>query len=97
MSEGVRPDLRKSLDNLLRQPWNAIKRKLRGNSSALVLPSTFDLGFLPAQIPFVLHGRLNTRDIDIKEILIDIQNDSLLGDERGETDLRAPERLGCRF
>jgi hypothetical protein len=95
--ERVGPDLREALDNLSREARDAIKWKLGWDSPTLFLAGTVNFGFLSPKIAFVLDRCLEGRQVHVQEILVDVQNDSLLFDQRRQTHFRAPEHLGCRF
>jgi hypothetical protein len=75
MSQGVRLHLREPLDDLSRQPWDALIWERHRNPTALFALSPFDLACLPSQVPGELDLSLEARDVDSAACWIGLEMD----------------------
>ena len=94
LSQGGRPGRTEPRHDLRRQSGHVGVGEAGRDEPPLVLRRSGDRGFLPAQVPFVLHRRLDARPLRPRGVLADLEgHDPLLG-QRGQAHLRPPEHPG---
>jgi hypothetical protein len=84
--------LRKSLNDLARQPGDAVERKVPGDRATLVFARPEDFALLTLQVAGVLDRRFDTRLIDRSRCRIAFERHAV-GDQARETNLRLSKTL----